>query len=262
MSPLADHILGFCSQSPEARQYVQTHLGRFLKTLELVPPGTEDDRLLEMGAYMQITPSLAKLGYGEVRGSYLGPLGKTDTKTVRSMLGETFTCEIDLFNAESDVFPYPDNHFATVVCCELVEHLAEDPMHMMAEINRIVRPGGALVMSTPNICSYRSITAVLTGYHPGLFAQYTARQGGNATEPRHAREYAPRDVALLLSAAGFHVERLETGPFGLETPPRQPWLVDMLDQQGFSTELRDDTIHVVGKKTGPVRERYPDWLYT
>ena len=262
MSSLADYILGFCSQSPEARQYAETHLGRFVKTVELTPEGSEDDRLLEMGAYMQITPALANRGYGEVRGSYLGPLGKTDKKTVRSLYGETYTCSIDLFNAEADPFPYPDGHFATVVCCELVEHLAEDPMHMMAEINRILRDDGTLVMSTPNICSYRSVLGVLNGYHPALFAQYTARQGGNGVEPRHAREYAPRDVALLLEAAGFAVERMETGPFGLARPPRQPWLVDLLEQQGFSTELRDDTIHVVGKKTGPVGERYPAWLYT
>lgn len=262
MSSLADYILGFCSQSIEARNYAETHLGRFLRTIELVPEGTEEDRLLEMGAYMQITPALANLGYGEVRGSYLGPAGSTDAKTVRSLFGETFTCSIDLFNAEADPFPYPDERFATVVCCELVEHLAEDPMHMMAEINRILRPGGTLVMSTPNICSYRSIGAVLQGYHPMLFAQYTARNGGNSVEPRHAREYAPRDAALLLAAAGFEVAHMETGPFGLERAPRKPWLVDLLDQHGFSTDLRDDTIHVVGKKAGPVRERYPEWLYT
>lgn len=262
MSSLADYILGFCSGSPEARQYAETHLARFLKTVELTPVGTEDDRLLEMGAYMQITPALANLGYGEVRGCYLGPLGRTDKKSARSAYGESFTCSIDLFNAEADPFPYPDGHFATVVCCELLEHLAEDPMHMLAEVNRILRPGGALVMSTPNICCYRSITAVLTGYHPGLFAQYTVRQGGNALEPRHAREYAPRDVALLLQAAGFTLEALETGAYGLGQPERRTWLIDMLDRHGFSTELRGEAIHARGRKAGPVQDRYPDWLYT
>ncbi len=262
MSSLADYILGFCSQSPEARQYAETHLGRFVKTVELTPEGSEEDRLLEMGAYMQITPALANLGYGEVRGSYLGPPGEPHAKTVRSLLGETYTCWIDLFNAELDAFPYPDGHFAAVVCCELVEHLAEDPMHMMAEINRILRPGGALVMSTPNICSFRSVRALLSGYHPELFSKYTARHGGNTENPRHAREYAPRELALLLEAAGFGVERLETTAFGLERPPREPWLLDMLDERGFTTELRDDTLHVRGAKTGPVIERYPEWLYT
>jgi SAM-dependent methyltransferase len=262
MSSLADSILSFCSQSPEARKYAETHLGRFVRTLELTPEGTHEDRLLEMGAYMQMTPALGKLGYGEVRGCYLGPPGRTDRKIVTSTDGETFRCEIDLFNAESDRYPYPDEHFATVVCCELLEHLSEDPMHMMAEINRILKPGGSLVLSTPNICSMRSVVAVLTSWHPGLFTQYTARHGGNAVEPRHAREYAPRDIGWLLEASGFSVERLETGAYTVEAPEQPAWALDLLKEKQLPTDLRDDVIHAVGKKVAPVQNRYPEWLYS
>ncbi len=92
---------------------------------------------------MQITPALkTKLGYGEVRGCYYGQLGKTDHKVVDSEDGEKFACDVDLFDAEKDMFPYPNEHFDTVLCCELIEHLPSDPMHMMSEINRILRPGG------------------------------------------------------------------------------------------------------------------------
>jgi SAM-dependent methyltransferase len=262
ISELSGYILGFCSQTPDARSYAETHLGRLVRTVELTPPGEQEGCLLEMGAYMQITPALARSGYAEVRGSYLGKLGTTEEKIVTSTEGETFSCLIDLFDAETDRFPYEDEHFATVVCCELVEHLAEDPMHMMTEVNRILKPGGVLVMSTPNICSMRSVLAVLTGYHPASFSQYTIRQGGNRVEPRHAREYAPRDVELLFQAAGFSVSHMETGAQSLVPPQSRPWLTDMLERNGFSTDLRDDVIHCVGRKTGPVRNRYPDWLYT
>jgi SAM-dependent methyltransferase len=213
MPDLAEYILGFSSQSPEARAYAETHLGRLVRTLEITPRGLDRDRILEMGAYMQITPALkTRLGYGEVRGCYLGPLGSTDEKTATSSKGETFRCFIDLFNAEADPYPYPDEHFATVLCCEILEHLAENPMHMMAELNRIIRPGGHLVLSTPNICALRAVSAVLGGYHPGLYTQYTKRKGGNLAEPRHAREYAPREVSLLLGASGFRVELLVCRP--------------------------------------------------
>jgi SAM-dependent methyltransferase len=259
---LRQYVLGFCSQSAEARSYCETHLGRLVRTLELTPKGGEQDAILEMGAYMQITPALrTKLGYGEVRGSYLGALGQVDRKTVVSAEGEEFSCLIDLFNAETDVYPYPDEAFATVVCCELIEHLSEDPMHLMSEVNRILRPGGHMVLSTPNLSALRSISAVLGGYHPGLFAQYTARVGGNRSDPRHAREYVPREIAQLLEAAGFTVEQLETGPYGAARPKEHDWVLPILQQRGLSTELREDTIHAVGRKTGPVRERYPGWLY-
>ena len=150
-----------------------THQTRLVKTLEITPPGGPGDRILEMGAYLQITPALrSKLGYGEVRGCYYGPAGRIDHRTVTSAEGETFTCEIDHFDAEKDRFPYPDEHFSTVLCGELIEHLFEDPMHLMSEVNRILKPGGHLVLTTPNIAALRGISAILQGYHPGFFHAY------------------------------------------------------------------------------------------
>lgn len=261
-SDLAAYILDFCSQSAESRAYAETHLGRFVRTLELTPAGTGDDAILELGAYMQITSALqTRLGYGEVRGGYLGSLGQTDKKEVTSSGGERFECLIDLFNAESDPYPYPEARFATVLCCELLEHLSDDPMHMMAEVNRILKPGGHLVLSTPNVCALRSISAVLGGYHPGLFTQYTARVGGNRTDPRHAREYTPREIRQLFEAAGFAIEHIETGSYGATRPTEHDWVLPELRRLGQSTELRDDVIHAVGRKEGPVRDRYPQWLY-
>jgi SAM-dependent methyltransferase len=259
---LAEYILSFCSPSSDAQQYALTHLGRLVKTLEITPPGSDHDRILEMGAYMQITPALkTRLGYGEVRGCYLGPIGETHEKSVTSTKGETFSCFIDLFNAERDRYPYPDDHFDTVVCCELLEHLAEDPMHMMSEVNRILRQDGHFVLSTPNICALRAVSAVLCDNHPEIYSQYTVREGGNQVAPRHAREYTPREIRQLLEVAGFETKIMDTGPYSLQRPENHDWTIELLQQHGFSTDLRDDVIHAVGKKVGAVRERYPDWLY-
>ncbi len=261
-SALAEYILSYCAESVETLEYAKTHIERLARTLEIVPQGGEADSVLEMGAYMQITPALKNiLGYNEVRGCYLGPLGDVDAKTVNSTTGESFSCLVDLFNAERDRYPYDDGRFAAVVCCELLEHLAEDPMHMAAEINRILHPGGRLVLSTPNICSLRAVSAVLRGGHPGLYCQYTTRKGGNEAEPRHAREYTPGEVRKLFEAAGFAVERLETGPYGFESSEDHGAVRELLHRGGFSTHLRDACIHAVGKKIGPVKQRYPVWLY-
>lgn len=259
---LRDYILDFCSGTDDARAYALEHLGRFIRTIEITPPGTESDRILEMGCYLQITPALkTKLGYGEVRGSYLGPAGNVDDKTATSTSGETFRCSVDLFDAESDAYPYPDGHFSTVVCCELIEHLSEDPMHLMAEVNRVTRDGGFLVLSTPNTASLRSVASVLERRHPGLYTQYTKLKGGNATEPRHAREYAPDEIVHLLDASGFALTHLETGPYSTERPTAYDWTLKLLHKHGLATDLRDDVIHAVGRKSGPVKDRYPEWLY-
>lgn len=261
--PWAEYILGYAAGSRERLDYTRTHITRLVRTLEITPSGTPEDRILEMGAYMQITPALQNLlGYGEVRGSYLGPAGKVDAREAESASGERFCCQIDLFDAERDRYPYPDGHFATVLCCELLEHLYHDPMHMMGEIHRVLRPGGALVLTTPNICSLRAIEAILLRYHPGFFHQYIRPNEKGEIEPRHNREYAPRDVVLLFEQAGFEVTVLETGPYRAEPSARGEWVTHVLERYDLSADLRGEAIYAVGRKAGPMKSRYPAGLYT
>jgi glycosyltransferase involved in cell wall biosynthesis/SAM-dependent methyltransferase len=257
-----EYILSWAPDAP-AKAYMETHLTRFEKTLAITPVGSAEDRILEMGSYLQITPALkTRLGYGEVRGCYYGPAGRVDRRSAQSSEGERFECTLELFNAEKDRFPYEDDYFSTVLCCELVEHLTEDPMHMMAEINRVLRPGGHLVLTTPNIGSLRAIAAILSGYHPGFFPAYIRpRAEGEEPEARHNREYTPREIALLLHYAGFATALLETGPFREEPKPEHEWVKRLLARYEQPEDLRGDGIYAVGRKTGPVRERFPGWLY-
>jgi glycosyltransferase involved in cell wall biosynthesis/SAM-dependent methyltransferase len=248
---------------PEARHYVSQHTSRFVRTLEMTPAGDASKSILEMGAYMQITPALKyKLGYGCVRGCYYGPLGRVDRKTIVSEDGESFECSIDLFDAERDVYPYENESFDTVLCCELMEHLFADPMHMMAEINRILKPGGHLLLTTPNLGSLRAIAAILQGYHPSFFPAYIRpRNEGEEAEARHNREYVPMEVQHLLTNSGFEMVRLETGEF-LDVPhPEFGWVNQLLDRYMVNNRLRGDGIYALGRKTGPVKDRWPAWLY-
>jgi glycosyltransferase involved in cell wall biosynthesis/SAM-dependent methyltransferase len=249
--------------TPESRNYIETHKTRLAKTLEITPPGGPCDRILEMGAYLQITPALhTRLGYGEVRGCYYGTLGRTDHKTVTSTEGEPFACAVDHFDAERDTFPYPDAHFSTVLCGELIEHLFEDPMHLMGEVNRILKPGGHLVLTTPNVAALRGVSAILQGYHPGFFHAYVKPSESGEVDARHNREYTPREIHSLLENSGFAVALLETGEFLDQPHPEFGWVRHMLERYRLETELRGDGIYAVGRKTGPVKDRYPGWLYS
>ncbi|HEY2016065.1 MAG TPA: methyltransferase domain-containing protein [Bryobacteraceae bacterium] len=246
-----------------SRSYLETHKTRLAKTLEITPPGGDGDRILEMGAYLQITPALhTRLGYGYVRGCYYGEAGRTDHREVTSEEGENFRCDIDHFDAEKDPFPYPDGDFDTVLCCELIEHLFEDPMHLMSEVNRILKPGGHLVLTTPNVAALRGISAILQGYHPGFFHAYIRPAESGEVDARHNREYTPREVHRLLENSGFAVTLLETGEFRDVPHPEYGWVVHLLERYRLETDLRGDGIYAVGRKTGPVRERYPGWLYS
>jgi glycosyltransferase involved in cell wall biosynthesis/SAM-dependent methyltransferase len=250
--------------APEGRAYAAEHKSRFIHTLEITPPGDASKSILEMGAYMQITAPLKfQLGYGKVRGCYYGTPGRIDHKTITSESGEVFECDIDHFDAEKDAYPYADASFDTVLCCELIEHLFQDPMHMMSEINRILQPGGHLVLTTPNIGSLRSISAILLGYHPSFFPAYIRpRVEGEETEARHNREYVVMEIHHLLTGSGFDIVRVETGEFLDEPHPEFGWVTHMLKRYNLSHDLRGDGIYAVARKAGPVKDRWPAWLYS
>ena len=258
-----EYIASWAPVEDGSRAYVESHLTRLEKTLAVTPPGSATDRILEMGAYLQITPALkTRLGYGEVRGCYYGPLGETAIKTVTSEEGEGFECRIDLFDAEKDRFPYDDGYFSAVLCCELLEHLASDPMHMMAEINRILKPGGHLVLTTPNIASLRAVAGILQGFHPMLFPAYIRPSESGEVDARHNREYTAREIQALLEISGFEVTLLDSGPFRDEPKPELGWVEHLLDRYMLSKEHRGDGIYAVGKRIAPVKDRYPSWLYS
>lgn len=249
---------------PAAQQYATKHISRFVRTLEMTPAGDPSKSILEMGAYMQITPALHfKLGYGYVRGCYYGTLGRTDRKSVVAGDGRVFECDVDHFDAERDIFPYAGEAFDTVLCCELLEHLPSDPVHMMREINRVLKPGGHLVLTTPNIASLRAISGILQGYHPAFFPAYIRpRSEGEEVEARHNREYAPMEIQHLLTGSGFEVVSLETGEFLDEPHPEFAWVNHLLETYRLHQILRGDGIYALGRKNGPPGERWPAWLYS
>jgi len=253
------YLEGWVKPGSVASTYFRTHDYRLARTVQLTPQGGADSRILELGCYMQITPALkGLLGYGEVRGGYMGQAGDAHRSSVTGQNGEVFACDIDLYDVERDRFPYPSESFDTVLCCELLEHLEKDPMHMMSEIHRVLAPNGVLVLTTPNAAALRSIAATTLGYHPNLFSKYVIPT--LSAETRHAREYTPRELLWLFRDSGLTVRSVETGPYG--TPPGwRKWVPVALKLGGSFTRLRDDCVYITGQKTGESVCRFPDWLY-
>jgi SAM-dependent methyltransferase len=256
-------LRGLDAPDDGARIYRETHMERVARTVGLVPPPSKTKRVLELGAYMQMTPALqCVLGFEEVRGAYYGPLGRTDEKSITAGGKEVFHCYVDLFNAERDRFPYPDEHFDAVLACEIFEHLLLDPMFMLFECMRVLIDGGTLVLTTPNIASFTSVGDILGGRrHPQLYSQYPNPFGEyRDTEIPHVREYTPYEVREVVEAAGFEIEYLFT-----EKAPgynSNLFFREILERNGYPTELRgEQTFCVARKRAEKSTTRYPSFLY-
>jgi SAM-dependent methyltransferase len=241
-----------------SRQYLAIHLHRTARSLGMAPPPIETGRALELGAYMYMASALGRvLGYREVRGAYLGTPGLVVRRAVSARGKAIFECDVDLFDAEKDPYPYPNGHFDLVMACEIFEHLARDPMFMLMECARVLCDGGALLLTTPNVVSHTSVARALTASrNPQIYSMYSWVE----TESPHVREYTPGELREAVTAAGFRVEYLFTEKIsGCDADEWVPALLKQLDLPGT---LRGEQIYCLARKReGASTVRYPEFLY-
>ncbi|MGW0334763.1 methyltransferase domain-containing protein [Streptomyces sp. NPDC003011] len=118
--------------------------------------------------------------------------------------------------------PFADGTADAVLFSEVIEHLV-DPDAALDEIRRVLRPGGHLMLSTPNLAAWYNRALLLAGVQP-VFSEVSLRaiHGRPGKEVvGHLRLYTPRALREFVAAAGFEVVRLEGAPFhGVPRPLR------------------------------------------
>jgi hypothetical protein len=127
-------------------------------------------------------------------------------------------------------------------------------MFMLAELNRICRPDGLLLLTTPNCCSARNLWKIAHGCRPHFFMCYTK----DRSPYRHNFEYDVHVLVQLLTGAGFRIEHLATHDV---FEPTQPEAVAFIAEHGLPSDHRGDCIFVMARRTGAVTDRWPAEMY-
>jgi 2-polyprenyl-3-methyl-5-hydroxy-6-metoxy-1,4-benzoquinol methylase len=139
------------------------------------PPG----RLLDVGCgtglYMD---AMRKRGW-EVWGEDMTPIA---VRFARERFG------LDVFEGTLEQAAYPDAHFDVVTLWNVIEHVP-DPPATLREIARILRPGGLVVMGTPNV--------------DALDAHVFGRYWALWEAPRHFNVFSPETLGRVLRQEGF-----------------------------------------------------------
>src|SRR4051794_8680317 len=95
--------------------------------------------------------------------------------------------------------PRPDGSYDLIVAVEIIEHL-ENPRFVVREWTRLLRPGGVIVMSTPNNESIRSFLSLLVRGHFSAFTE--------TSYPAHITALLRKDLMRIFSENGLTIESI------------------------------------------------------
>ena len=107
--------------------------------------------------------------------------------------------------------PFDDGEFDAIACIEGIEHI-ENPHLFAREANRILRSGGMLYVSTPNVLSIRSRLSYLLRGYPEQFhymIDIDPATGAERTEA-HINPVGFLELRYTLSHWGFRVDLVQT----------------------------------------------------
>lgn len=115
---------------------------------------------------------------------------------------KTFQINFDDHRQQSEL---PSKYFDCVICSEVVEHVA-DTLHLIILAYNILRPGGILVITTPNAFSLNGRVRAVLGRSNFFFDPYL--EVGNA----HLRLFSILTLEQLVCKGKFTIKKRYTGP--------------------------------------------------
>lgn len=245
--------------------YVNDALARFFHTLDLLPVAA-GQRVLEIGANPYLFTLLLRRFYAfdlELTNFFSHSVYDVEVNPGRQVLesaafGEREEFDFLTVNIELSDYPYAEGSFDTVLFCEVLEHIVVDPFACFPKLLRILRPGGRLVITTPNAVRLINFAHMLAGRN--FFDRYHPQNG---IYGRHNREFTLSELAALLPQFGFEIEEAKTlDRYNYE---HIPMTVDSYDARetlrwkpaelraalqaaGGNLEDRGDNLYVVARK--------------
>lgn len=190
--------------------YVKKSLPSYLRTVEdllRVYKGQICDlNIIELGAYLGIVSKSLSLGGAKLIACDIPEFfNRKNVQNYYLRLG----IPIQSFNLKEYKLPFPDESQDCVIACEVFEHLNFNPLPVIAEINRVLKPNGVFYIAMPNAgFLIKRLKFLLLGEPPGfniseLYAQLNPKE--NMVVGLHWKEYTVNQTIKMVTPLGFKV---------------------------------------------------------
>lgn len=177
------------------RPMLQTrlHVTESVQVAEFLPPG---GTLLDIGTGFGIVPRIMqRLGAHAISADFPTTGGSGALQRLIDLGIEGHFLQVGI-----DPLPVPDESVDVVFVGNVIEHLPHSPRAFMADIKRVLKPGGHLVMDTKNAIDLKTRLKVLFGVPNWPPIRTFFHADFNA---HHHKEYTLAELKQLFELAGF-----------------------------------------------------------
>ena len=207
LAPLAAH-------SPALRGYdwtgyLRCSAARMVHALTaLRRRGSREGRVLDYGSYFgNFALMCAAAGYGVDAVDGYRALGGALDPCV-ALLEQSGVRVFDFDDTGYQLTAMPDGAYEAVFCMGVLEHMPHTPRPLLETLNRVLRPGGWLVLDTPNLAYAHTREKLSRGQ--SVFCPIEAQYYTELPFEGHHREYVVDEVRWMLG-------QLRHDPIDIET---------------------------------------------
>jgi SAM-dependent methyltransferase len=199
LSPLARHSPGLLGY--DWRGYLRCSAARVARVAEELSRMREGTRVLDVGAYFgNFSRVAASMGFSVDALDAFRAYGDA-LRPWTAGLETAGAHPIDFADVGLDLHGLPDSSYDAVLVMGVLEHVPHSPRQLLRAVHRVLKPGGSVVLDTPNIAYLYNRERLARGESimPPLASQFDCEPPFEG----HHREYTMDEVRWMLERTAF-----------------------------------------------------------
>jgi 2-polyprenyl-3-methyl-5-hydroxy-6-metoxy-1,4-benzoquinol methylase len=188
--------------------YLRCSSARLVRVARQLRAAHVDGPVLDLGAYFGNASLMCRaIGYEvdavDSYGAYEPALGPSV-----ALMRAHGVRVLDFAETGYDLAALPADRYGAVLCLGVIEHVPHTPRPLLQAVKRVLRPGGLLLLDTPNIAYLYNRRRLARG--ESIMAPIATQFDSDIPFEGHHREYSPAEVQWMLERIGLEAIGLET----------------------------------------------------